>query len=259
MKFLKLLTISLCYLCVNSSQAQEVTNQEQLQNSVSNSKSSIESGAQNQKRLNQLDDETREIEFNYRDTMKEYENLKLYNDQLQRIINSQEEEMLSIMQQMDELDNINISMIPIMLKMIDALDKFVNLDLPFLMDERIQRVNSLKEIMDRGDISTSEKFRKVTEAYQIETDYGRTIEAYRDTINFDGETFNADFLRIGRVSLAFVTSDGDKAGYWDKSSGSWQESSGSVKRSTLDGLKIALKQAPPSLITIPLTSYEKSN
>ena len=144
-------------------------------------------------------------------------------------------------------------------KMIDALDKFVNLDLPFLMNERIQRVNSLKDIMDRGDISTSEKFRKVTEAYQIETDYGRTIEAYRDTINFDGETFNADFLRIGRVSLAFVTSDGDKAGYWDKSSGSWQESSGSVKRSTIDGLKIALKQAPPSLITIPLTSYEKTN
>ena len=259
MKFFKLFCISLCHIFMHSSFAQEVTNQEQLQNSVNNSKSSIEKGAQNQKRLNQLDDETREIEFNYRDTMKEYENLKLYNDQLQRIINSQEEEMLSIMQQMDELDNINISMIPIMLKMIDALDKFVNLDLPFLMDERIQRVNNLKEIMDRGDISTSEKFRKVTEAYQIETDYGRTIEAYRDTINFDGETFNADFLRIGRVSLAFVTSDGDKAGYWDKSSGSWQESSGSVKRSTLDGLKIALKQAPPSLITIPLTSYEKSD
>ena len=75
-------------------------------------------------------------------------------------------------------------------------------------------------------------------------------------VEFDGETFNADFLRVGRVSLAFVTSNGDKAGFWNKSTGSWEESSASVRRSTIDGLKIALKQAPPTLITIPLTSYE---
>ena len=114
----------------------------------------------------------------------------------------------------------------------------------------------IRDRMDRGDISTSEKFRKVTEAYQIESDYGRTIEAYRSEVNFEGEVFNADFLRVGRVSLAFVTSNGDKAGYWNKSTKSWEESSASVKRSTIDGLKIALKQAPPTLITIPLTSYE---
>ena len=99
-----------------------------------------------------------------------------------------------------------------MLKMIDALDKFVSLDIPFLLKERTERVANLKTIMDRGDISTSEKFRKVTEAYQIESDYGRTIEAYRSEVNFEGETFNADFLRVGRVSLTFVTSNGDKAG-----------------------------------------------
>ena len=101
-------------------------------------------------------------EFDYKDTIKEYENLKLYNDQLQRIITSQEEEIQSILDQIDELDNININMIPIMLKMIDALDKFVTLDIPFLITERTERVDNLKSIMDRGDISTSEKFRKVT-------------------------------------------------------------------------------------------------
>ena len=56
-----------------------------------------------------------------------------------------------------------------------------------------------------------------------------------------------------------MTSDGDKAGFWNKQTGSWEESSGAVKRSTIDGLKIALKQAPPTLITVPLTDYEKIN
>ena len=255
MKASKVFLASLFLFYGLDSLAQESKNS-QLDKSVDISTNSINSGASNQERLNKLDDETRLLEFDYKDTIKEYENLKLYNDQLQRIINSQEEEIISILNQIDELDNININLIPVMLKMIDALDKFVSLDIPFLKEERTERVTSLKNIMDRGDISTSEKFRKVTEAYQIESDYGRTIEAYRSEVSFEGEVFNADFLRVGRVSLAFVTSNGDKAGYWNKSTGSWEESSASVKRSTIDGLKIALKQAPPTLITIPLTSYE---
>ena len=258
MKASKVFLVSLFLLYGPEALTQDSKNN-QLDKSLDISTSSINSGAANQERLNKIDDETRLLEFDYKDTIKEYENLKLYNDQLQRIINSQEEEIISILNQIDELDNININLIPIMLKMIDALDKFVSLDIPFLKSERTERVSNLKSIMDRGDISTSEKFRKVTEAYQIESDYGRTIEAYRSEVNFEGETFNADFLRVGRVSLAFVTSNGDKAGYWNKSSGSWEESSASVKRSTIEGLKIALKQAPPTLITIPLTSYENSN
>tara|TARA_B100001989_G_scaffold67803_1_gene45964 strand:+ start:6927 stop:7703 length:777 start_codon:yes stop_codon:yes gene_type:complete len=258
LKAIKVFLVSLFLLYGPGALTQDSKNN-QLDKSLDISTSSINSGAANQERLNKIDDETRLLEFDYKDTIKEYENLKLYNDQLQRIINSQEEEIISILNQIDELDNININLIPIMLKMIDALDKFVSLDIPFLKSERTERVSNLKSIMDRGDISTSEKFRKVTEAYQIESDYGRTIEAYRSEVNFEGETFNADFLRVGRVSLAFVTSNGDKAGYWNKSSGSWEESSASVKRSTIEGLKIALKQAPPTLITIPLTSYENSN
>ena len=201
MKLFKAFLVCLPLILITDVNAQDNKNQ-QLGKSLDLSTSSINDGASNQEQLNKIDDETKLLEFDYKDTIKEYENLKLYNDQLQRIITSQEEEIQSILDQIDELDNININMIPIMLKMIDALDKFVTLDIPFLITERTERVDNLKSIMDRGDISTSEKFRKVTEAYQIESDYGRTIEAYRSEVEFDGETFNADFLRVGRVSLA---------------------------------------------------------
>ena len=94
---------------------------------------------------------------------------------------------------------------------------------------------------------------------QIENDYGRTIEAYRGSVNFEGREFNADFLRVGRVALMFITTNGDKAAYWDTSLNSWVKSSGAIKRSTEEGLKIALKQSPPALINIPVTAYEKNN
>ena len=232
---------------------------DELNESVGTSTKSIKDSAAKQKQINSIDRKTKELEFEYKDTYKEYENLKLYNDQLQKIITSQNEEIESIIQQIDELDDTNINIIPLMLKMTTALEQFISLDIPFLLDERMNRVENIKEVMDRGDVSTSEKFRKVAEAYQIENDYGRTIEAYRGSVNFENKDFNADFLRIGRVALMFITTNGDKAAYWDTSSNSWKKSSGSIKRSTEEGLKIALKQAPPALINIPVTSYEKVN
>ena len=144
-----------------------------------------------------------------------------------------------------------------MLRMIDGLANFIQLDLPFLLNERTSRVNNLKVTMDRGDISTSEKFRLIIEAYKTELEYGRTIESYRDTITINNVETSADFLRIGRVALTYLTVDGSKGGYWDTNSSSWKKSTSSIKRSTADALKVASKQAPPALIKIPI--YRDTN
>ena len=259
MKFNKIF-LPFAFIFIVNINAQETTNSiDELNESVGTSTQSLKDSAANQRNINTIDKQTRELEFDYKDTYKEYENLKLYNDQLQKIINSQNEEIESIILQIAELDNTNINIIPLMLKMTASLEQFISLDLPFLLEERTSRIENIKEVMDRGDVSTSEKFRKVAEAYQIENDYGRTIEAYRGSVNFEGKEFNADFLRVGRVALMFITTNGDKAAYWDTSSNSWVKSSGAIKRSTEEGLKIALKQSPPALINIPVTAYEKNN
>ena len=259
MKFNKTF-LPIAFIFIININAQETTNSiDELNESVGTSTQSLKDSAANQRNINTIDKQTRELEFDYKDTYKEYENLKLYNDQLQKIINSQNEEIESIILQIAELDNTNINIIPLMLKMTASLEQFISLDIPFLLEERTSRIENIKEVMDRGDVSTSEKFRKVAEAYQIENDYGRTIEAYRGSVNFEGKEFNADFLRVGRVALMFITTNGDKAAYWDTSSNSWVKSSGAIKRSTEEGLKIALKQSPPALINIPVTAYEKNN
>ena len=48
--------------------------------------------------------------------------------------------------------------------------------------ERSLRIGELRKLMERPDVLTSEKYRRVTEAYQIELDYGHTIEAYEGEI-----------------------------------------------------------------------------
>jgi len=223
-----------------------------LTESINISTDSLENSALTQEQINKLDETTRILLADYQSTSKEYESLKLYNDQVQKIINSQIQEIENILFQIEELDKTNQMIVPLMIKMINGLEDFINLDLPFLMDERQIRLANLRSTMDRGDISTSEKFRLITEAYKTELEYGRTIEAYRDTIDVDGVDTSADFLRIGRIALTYLTTDGSKGGYYDLNEKSFLKSSGSIRRATEDGLKIASKQAPPALIQIPI-------
>ena len=223
-----------------------------LTESINISTDSLENSALTQEQINKLDETTRILLADYQSTSKEYESLKLYNDQVQKIINSQIEEIANILFQIDELDKTNQKIVPLMIKMINGLEDFINLDVPFLMKERQDRLSNLRSTMDRGDISTSEKFRLITEAYKTELEYGRTIETYRDTINIDGVDTSADFLRIGRIALTYLTTDGSKGGYYDLIEKTFLKSSGSIKRATEDGLKIAAKQAPPALIQIPI-------
>jgi len=225
--------------------------------SVAVSSKSIEKSGLTQEQIVKLDETTRILLADYQSTTKEFESLKLYNDQVQKIINSQIEEIENIILKIDELDKTNQRIVPLMLKMIEGLENFILLDLPFLMTERSTRVQNLKNTMDRGDISTSEKFRLITEAYKTELEYGRTIETYRDNILIDGVETSADFLRVGRIALTYLTVDGNKGGYWDTQASSYMKASSSIRRATGDALKIASKQAPPALIKIPL--YRDSN
>jgi len=139
-----------------------------------------------------------------------------------------------------------------MARMIDTLDAFIQLDVPFLMDERTKRVADLKLMLTRADVSVSEKFRRVIEAYQIEADYGRSIEAYSGELLLAGEAKNVDYLRVGRVSFVYQTRDGKQLGQWDQSNKKWAELPSGERLNIAKGLRIAKKQLAPDLMLVPV-------
>jgi len=248
---MKFIYITLVF-CASLFAQETVEDKNIVEDTIKISTTSIEKSGLTQEQIVKLDEQTRVLLADYQSTSKEYDSLKLYNDQVQKIINSQIEEIENILIKIDELDQTNQRIVPYMLRMIDGLENFIQLDIPFLMDERTDRLNNLKVTMDRGDVSTSEKFRLIVEAYKTELEYGRTIEAYRDNIIIDDVETSADFLRVGRIALTYLTVDGSKGGYWDTNSQTWEKASSSIKRSTEDALKVASKQAPPALIKIPV-------
>ena len=99
-----------------------------------------------------------------------------YADQLETQIRSQDEEMKTNDGQLREVETTAREVVPLMQKMLDTLEQFVGLDVPFLLEERTKRMATLKELMTRADVAFSEKYRRILEAYQVEMEYGRTIE-----------------------------------------------------------------------------------
>jgi hypothetical protein len=205
-----------------------------------------------QKRIDELSDTTESLFTRYSNTLKQIDSIRIYNSQMRELITSQEEELASLQGQLDQVEVVGRSVMPLMLKMIDAYEQLVELDIPFLLDERKQRVADLRELMTRADVTSAEKYRRIMEAYQIENEYGRTIEAYRSTLDLAGREATVDFLRFGRIALVYQTPDGTEAGVWNQDTKSWEKLDPRYRGAIRDGLRIARKQAAPDLIRLPL-------
>ncbi|WP_240615612.1 DUF3450 domain-containing protein [Alteromonas facilis] len=215
-------------------------------------KETNESAANSQQRINQITDQIDDKLQQFKTLNKEIEGLDVYNEQLRRQIANQEQEMADLNSAIDEVSVIERQITPLMLRMIEGLAQFVELDMPFLPEERRKRIADLQAMMDRADVAPSEKFRRVMEAYQVEMDYGRTLEAYNGIHMIDGEERDVEFLRLGRTALIWQTRDASRQGVWNKQTRQWEELDSSYRTQVTKGLRMAKKQLAPDLLMLPV-------
>ena len=204
-----------------------------------------------QEGINQMVDRTQDAANKYAQALAELESLNKYNEGLQKQVDAQQGEMASITRQLTEIETTNREVLPLMERMVDMLDKFVAADSPFFIEERTVRVNTLKEIMGRADVAISEKYRRILEAYQIELEYGRTMDAYEGSMGEGASIRTVQFIRLGRVSLMYRTLDGSETGYWDAQQRSWVQDN-SYADVVRHALAVARKEGAPDLIRVPV-------
>jgi len=205
-----------------------------------------------QEKITDLSVETQELLGEYRLVLQQIDRLIAYNDYVERLITDQEEQIVDINRQLQDFALIERGIVPLMLESIETLDRFIDLDVPFLLEERKDRVNRLRVIMNESDITVSEKFRQIMDAYQIETGFGSDIEAYTGFLEINGENRQVDFLRIGRTSLTYQTPDQNQTGFWNKKTQQWEDLPRKYTDYVKEGLRIAKKQITPDLIQLPV-------
>jgi vacuolar-type H+-ATPase subunit I/STV1 len=215
-------------------------------------------GQESQQRIDTLSDETETLFSRYSATLKQIDSLRVFNRQMRELIASQEAELHSLNDQLERVASVGRSVTPLMINMIDAVEAFVGLDVPFLIDERKERIAALRKLMNRADVSNAEKYRNIMEAYQVENEYGRTIEAYRSSLQIGEREVTVDFLRFGRIALVYQSLDESETGVWDQENRTWKALDANWRNPIRQGLRIARKQAAPDLIRLPLPAATKS-
>jgi len=213
---------------------------------------------QSQERINTIVEGTRSLEDQYRAINKEIDGLKVYNRLMTAQTSGQQAVLEDIALSMDQVDVINRQIFPLMERMIDGLGQSVKLDVPFLMEERTDRIDNLRSIMERSDVSVAEKFRKVMEAYQIENDFGSSSEWYTQSLTLDGATRSYNILRIGRIGLFFQSDDAKITGRWDNTARGWVMDN-SARSDIRTGLRMAKQLIAPVLIVIPVAAPTEAN
>lgn len=103
------------------------------------------------------------------------DNLTLYRDHLTKLVSSQTSELVSLEQQLNDIEDTRQGIVPLMYRMIDGLDSIISQDVPLRKVTRQKRLEDIRLLMGRADIAEAEKYRRILEAYQIEIDYGTKL------------------------------------------------------------------------------------
>jgi len=229
----------------------------QLEDVVKTGEAKVKDAQQSQAKVDKIVDTSQARLVEYRSLLKQVDGLKVYNNQLSTQIESQLRLIDKFEDSTAQVAIIERQMLPLIMKMVESLGQFVDLDLPFHEQERAERMLFLEENLERADVDISEKFRQILEVYQIENEYGRKIDSYSQIINIDGTDHEVDILRIGRVAMVAQTKDTKLSAVYDNSAKKWTAiDNGTYRNSIKNGIRMAKKQATINVMTMPIPAPE---
>jgi hypothetical protein len=179
-----------------------------------------------------------------------------YNRQISLLVESQQRELTDLQEQLKSIEETDQAVLPMLNRMLDTLQRFTRIDLPFLPEERSQRLKKLQGLLLRADVSVAEKYRQIVEAYMVEVQYGQTFEAYSGGLEIGGNRRQVSFLRLGRTALYYQALGGQESGLWLQDEDRWQLLTEEQNLALRKAIQIALQQQVPSLIDLPLPSPE---
>ena len=211
-----------------------------------------ELSAKSQAKIDATESDTDKLINEFKVVSKQVEGLKLYNAQKRIQIQAQLDLMDKYDEQLVQVVIMQRQIPPLAQRMLDGLEKYVNLDTPFHIKERTDRLKLVRDSLSNPKVTASEQVRQILEAFNIEAEYGRKLDAYEETIVIDGTEIVVNILRVGRLGMFYQTKDGRDTGYWDPDTQTWEEISGSYRTQIRDGIRMAKKEAPIDMLMLPV-------
>ena len=228
--------------------------QAQLRDALNTGEQATRRAEQVQEQINQLDDERTDMVREYRTLLQRRDAAELYAKQQALVVESQEQEIESLTEQLGSIDDITAQTVPMLLSVIEDLKAFVAADLPFKMEERQVRLDGLDAVMETPNVTPAEQYRLIMDAYQAEMEYGRTISTWQEEINIDGNPVTVDMFLYGRVALVYATPNGKTARY-NRATGEWEALKGSYAADIDKAIRVAQAKAQQDVLFAPVQKF----
>ena len=209
-----------------------------------------------QTKIDLMDDDTSLIVNEYKTVSKQIEGLTVYNAQMRKQIERQEERLKEIDKTMKEAQVMQRQIPPFTRRMLAGIEKSIELDMPFHLAERKERIAFANAAIDNPTVSPAEGLRQVLETFNVEMEYGRKLDNYKDTIEIEGQQREVNVLRVGRLALVYQSSDESLTGAWDNDTDEWVPLDNSYRNPTRKGLKIANRLATVDMLELPIQNPE---
>lgn len=184
-------------------------------------------------------------------------NLQEQKRELSSQVETQQKRVDEKTQKLADIKQIQEEMDPFVKTLADSIAALPENGLPFLQEERDERIKNLRITLADKEIPISEKFRKAMEALQVEAEYGLTIETYQKQITLGSGKVLVNIFRFGRLGLYFQSLDQQSCGMFDIAEGKWIRLPDSCNFNMQKAVEIASKRRPAELLALPLGRIAK--
>jgi len=193
----------------------------------------------------------------YRSVLSQIENNGIFADQQELIIQSQENEIALLEEQIASAEQRNLEVRPLQERMIADLKDFVNADLPFDEEARKDRIATLEASLDDGEVSSGDLTSLILAAYKLELAEGTVTEVWNDQIDVDGSGTEKELqlYRYGRASLVALSLDKSQAWRFVRDGRTWEPVSGAIRNDIVKAISIAEGRAQQNIVFAPVTKF----
>mgnify|MGYP006303393343 CR=1 FL=1 len=146
---------------------------------------------------------------------------RFQNKKYQQYLAHKQQNIADLKHQKEVMGKLRMELEPFLDSSIENLTAMIAADLPFLADERQERLTFVSQSLADPDLKLSEKLRRLLEAVQVEADYGNNVEVTEEKLNLESEESIVQVLRLGRIGLFYLTLDNKNVGRWDRQQQRW--------------------------------------
>ena len=207
-----------------------------------------------QKTISAWQQEKPQVIAEIKQTQAELEWFTFQQEKYSNYVATIEKNIAEMERQQQELDNIANTIDPLLQATVQRITAFVEKDIPFLPEERKNRITNIKKALSDPHTTQAEQLRRVLETLDVETGYGSDLEITDEEVVLNNRPIHATALRAGRLGYYCITPDNKEIGIWSIADQQFVSVDGEEAKAILHLLSLGKRKQIIEVTPVPVSA-----